>query len=193
METLDELLREVRGCCVCAESLPLGPRPVLRAAPTARLLLVGQAPGTRVHATGIPWNDASGERLREWMGIDKRRFYDPGRVAIMPMGFCYPGTNARGGDHPPRKECAPLWHQKLRAHLPDVDLTLLIGRYAQLHYLGESSRRTLTETVQAWRDYLPEFLPLPHPSWRNQVWLKRHPWFATEVLPTLRAETKRLT
>ena len=192
MNALDKLLREVRACRVCAEWLPLGPRPVLRASATARLLIVGQAPGTRVHATGIPWNDASGKRLRAWMGVDRERFYDSGRIAIMPMGFCYPGTDARGGDRPPCKECAPLWHQRVRTLLPAIELTLLVGRYAQIHYLGDAARRTLTDTVRAWRDYLPDYLPLPHPSWRNQAWLNRHPWFSEEVLPALGAETARL-
>ena len=144
--------------------LPLGPRPVLRAHPAARLLIVGQAPGTRVHATGIPWNDPSGDRLREWLGVDRETFYDASRIAIVPMGFCYPGRHARGGDLPPRPECAPLWHPRLIAHLGAVRLTLLVGAYAQAYYLGPRRKRTLTETVRVWREYLPAYLPTPHPS-----------------------------
>lgn len=155
-----------------------------------RLLVIGQAPGTRVHATGVPWNDPSGKRLRAWLDLDSEVFYD--RVAIMPMGFCYPGADARGADKPPRTECAPLWHARLRAFLPEIELTLLVGRYAQKYWLGAAAKSTLTETVRAWETYQPSFLPLPHPSWRNQAWLKRNPWFETEVLPTLRIQVARL-
>jgi len=182
-----ELLVRVRACCVCADHLPLGPRPILRAAPSARLLIVGQAPGTRVHETGIPWNDPSGERLREWLALSPEEFYDERKIAIVPTGLCYPGRlPGRGGDCPPRPECAPLWHPPLRAALPRVRLTLLIGRYAQAYYLGPRVRRTLAETVAGWREFLPEFLPLPHPSPRNRRWLDLHPWFSREVLPNLR-------
>ena len=184
--TLDLLLTEVRACRVCEAHLPLGPRPVLRASASARLLIVGQAPGTKVHATGIPWNDRSGDRLRDWLGVDRDTFYDESRIAIVPMGFCYPGTDAKGGDKPPRAECAPLWHPQIRPHLPRVGLTLLVGQYAQRFYLGKRRKASMTETVAAWRDYLPDFLPLPHPSWRNTAWLKRNPWFETELLPVLR-------
>ena len=186
------VLAAARACRVCAAHLPLGPRPVLRAAVTARLLIIGQAPGTRVHASGIPWNDPSGDRLRDWLGLDRETFYDERRIAIVPMGFCYPGRDARGGDLPPRPECAPLWHPPLRAALAGVELTLLIGQYAQAHYLGRDRRRSLTETVRAWADYGPAFLPLPHPSWRNTAWLKNNPWFAAELLPHLRAQVRRL-
>lgn len=157
----------------------------MRAAATARILIVGQAPGRRVHETGIPWNDPSGDRLREWMQVSRDTFYDESRTAIIPTGFCYPGTG-KGGDLPPRPECAPLWHPRLRAALPNIQLTLLIGSYAQAYYLGKHAQKTLTGTVRNYRDTLPEFLPLPHPSPRNQMWLKRNPWFAEEVLPLLR-------
>ena len=183
---LAQTLGEARDCRVCAAHLPLGPRPILRASVTARLLIVGQAPGTRVHETGIPWNDPSGDRLRAWLGLDRHIFYDESRIAIMPMGFCYPGVARSGGDAPPRPECAPLWHDRLRRHMPQIALTLLVGTYAQRHYLGRRRKRSVTETVRAWREFLPEFLPLPHPSWRNTGWLKRNPWFEAEVLPALR-------
>jgi len=189
---LEGLVAAARACRVCAAQLPLGPRPVLRAEATARLLIVGQAPGTKVHETGIPWNDPSGERLRDWLAVDRETFYDAARIAIVPMGFCYPGRDSRGGDRPPRRECAPLWHPPLRAALPEVALTLLVGQYAQAFYLGARRRGSLSETVRAWRDVLPEFLPLPHPSWRNTGWLKRHPWFAAELLPELRARVHAL-
>ena len=185
-DDLDALLGEVRGCRVCAAELPLGPRPVLRAAATARVLLIGQAPGTKVHASGMPWTDASGDRLREWLDLDSERFYDETRIAIVPMGFCYPGVLPRGGDKPPRPECAPLWHGRIVKALPGVALTVLIGQYAQARYLGDRKRRTLTETVAAWRDYLPRFFPIPHPSWRTRGWQRRNPWFESELLPELR-------
>ena len=177
---------EARACRVCAEHLPLGPRPVLRARASARLLIVGQAPGTRVHETGIPWNDPSGDRLRDWLGLDRAAFYDESRIAIVPMGFCYPGVDRNGGDKPPRRECAPLWHDRLLALMPSVDVTLLVGMYAQQRYLGRRRKRTLTETVSAWREYLPAYLPLPHPSWRNTAWLRKNPWFDSEIVPYLR-------
>ncbi len=183
---LDALLREVRACRLCEPHLPLGPRPVLRADARARVLIVGQAPGTRVHATGIPWNDPSGDRLRDWLQVDRDTFYDERRFAIIPAGLCYPGRG-RSGDRPPRPECAPRWHPALRALLPRIELTLLVGQYAQAYYLGARRRPTLTETVHAWREYLPEFLPLPHPSPRNTRWLQVNPWFAREVLAELRA------
>jgi len=192
MAALDSLLREVRACRLCAEHLPLGPRPVLRMTATARLLIIGQAPGTKVHETGIPWNDRSGDRLRQWLAMDRDVFYDESRVAIMPMGFCYPGVDKNGGDRPPRRECAPKWHEPLRAHLPDIELTLLVGAYAQGRYLDGRRKATMTETVRAWRDYGPEFLPLPHPSWRNTGWLKKNPWFEQELVPVLRRRTLRI-
>ena len=185
-EDLDALLAEVRGCRVCAAELPLGPRPVLRAAASARLLLIGQAPGTKVHASGKPWTDASGDRLRQWLDLDSATFYDTRRIAIVPMGFCYPGVLPRGGDRPPRPECAPLWHPRIAAALPRIALTVPIGQYAQAWYLGERRKRTLTETVAHWRDYLPGYLPIPHPSWRTLGWQRRNPWFDEELLPELR-------
>jgi uracil-DNA glycosylase len=183
---LSALLREIRGCRVCAAHLPLGPRPVLRAKASARLLVIGQAPGTKAHDSGIPWNDRSGDRLRDWLCLDRGTFYDESRIAIMPMGFCYPGVDAHGGDRPPRRECAPLWHARILASLPRIELTLLVGGYAQARYLKRRRPATMTETVQAWRDHAPRIFPLPHPSWRNAAWLKRNPWFESELLPVLR-------
>jgi uracil-DNA glycosylase len=183
----DALLEEVRACRHCESYLPLGPRPVVRMKPGARLLIVGQAPGTKVHESGLPWNDRSGDVLRGWLELDRDSFYDAARIAIMPMGFCYPGRDAKGGDNPPRPECAPLWHPRLRPLLPKIRLTLLVGQYAQMHYLNTRRQKTMTETVRHFRDYLPDgFFPLPHPSWRNMAWQKRNPWFATDVLPELR-------
>lgn len=180
-----ELLLGARSCTVCAASLPHPPRPVLRASPAARLLIVGQAPGRRVHETGIPWNDPSGDRLRLWLGMTPEQFYDVSRIAIVPAGLCYPGT-IKGSDAAPRPECAPLWQPPLRAAMPEIRITLLIGAYAQAYYLGKRRGRTLAETVQAWRDFGPEYFPLPHPSPRNRLWFKRHPWFEQTVLPALR-------
>ncbi len=191
-ETLAEVEAAAAACTVCAEHLPLGPRPVFRVSPTARLLIIGQAPGTRVHASGIPWNDPSGDRLRDWLGLDRDRFYDPSRIAIVPMGFCYPGADAKGSDKPPRRECAPLWHERMLHHLTDIGLTLLVGSYAQRHYLGDRRRGSLNDTVRAWQDYLPQYLPLPHPSWRNTAWLKRNPWFEAELVPELRSRVAAL-
>ncbi|GIX35833.1 MAG: hypothetical protein KatS3mg126_1612 [Lysobacteraceae bacterium] len=187
---LQALLAEIRACQICASQLPLGPRPVLRAAASARLLVVGQAPGVRVHHSGLPWNDSSGIRLRHWLALDREHFYDASRVAIVPMGFCYPGTG-RSGDLPPRPECSKTWHPRLLPLLPHVRLTLLIGHYAQVWFLGAARRRTLTETVRAWRHYLPRFLPLPHPSPRNQLWLRTNPWFEAELVPELRKQVAR--
>ncbi|MBI5331640.1 MAG: uracil-DNA glycosylase family protein [Betaproteobacteria bacterium] len=183
MSSLAKLLTEARVCTICAAHLE--PRPVLRAAASARLLIVGQAPGRRVHKTGIPWNDPSGDRLRDWLGLDRAAFYDEARIAIVPAGLCFPGAG-KNGDLPPRPECAPLWHPRLWAELRDIRLTLLIGQHAQAFYLGARRKESLTATVAAWREYLPEFVCLPHPSPRNQLWFKRHPWFAAELLPELR-------
>ena len=183
--TLDRLLAEVRACRLCEAQLPLGPRPVLRVSPTARVLIVGQAPGTRVHETGIPWNDPSGDRLREWLAVDRETFYDESRIAIVPTGLCYPGRKG-GGDAPPRPECAPRWHPPLRAAMPRIELVLLIGQYAQAYYLGARRQATLAATVRAHAEYEPRFLPLPHPSPRNRLWLRRNPWFEAEVVPHLR-------
>lgn len=182
---IDVLLQQIRTCRVCEAHLPLGANPVLRAAGSARLMIVGQAPGRRVHETGIPWNDPSGDRLRLWLNMSREAFYDEQRIAIIPTAFCYPGTGPNG-DLPPRPECAPLWHPQLRAQLPNVRLTLLIGRYAQAYYLGRRAKKTLAATVQAWQEYLPEFLPLPHPSPRNQRWFKANSWLEAEVIPALR-------
>ena len=189
---LDRLLHDARACRVCAEHLPHGPRPVLRAGLTARLMIIGQAPGTRVHESGVPWDDRSGQRLRDWLQLAPEVFYDESRVAIVPMGFCFPGQDAKGGDKPPRRECAPLWHPPLRAALPKVALILLVGQYAQAYYLGRERRASLTETVRAWRDYLPDFFVLPHPSWRNTGWLKKNPWFEADLLPELRTQVSAL-
>jgi uracil-DNA glycosylase len=189
---LSALLREIRACRVCAAHLPLGPRPVLRAKASARLLIVGQAPGTKVHETGIPWNDRSGDRLRDWLQLDRGTFYDESRIAVVPIGFCYPGVDAHGGDLPPRKECAPLWHARVLALMPRLELALLVGAYAQKYYLGNRRAAGMTETVQAWRAHAPRFVPLPHPSWRNTAWLKRNPWFETELLPDLRQRLSNL-
>ena len=182
---LDALLREIRACRLCEAHLPLGPRPVLAASASARLLIVSQAPGARVHETGIPWNDASGRRLREWLQLDEATFYDAQRVAIVPMGFCYPGR-AGSGDAPPRPECRATWHPRLLPLLREVEFTLSIGQYAQAWCLGARRKATLTETVCAWREYLPDNMPLPHPSPRNVGWFKANPWFEAEVLPVLR-------
>lgn len=194
---LERLLSEIRACRICADHLPLGPRPVVVARGTARILIIGQAPGAKVHATGIPWNDRSGDTLRGWMGVDRDTFYDPDRVAILPMGFCYPGVmpsknGKSGGDAPPRAECAPEWHERVLAHLPRVDLILLAGMYAQARYLGDRRKKTLTETVACWREYGPKLLPLPHPSWRSGNLIRKNPWFEAALLPELRARVAAL-
>jgi uracil-DNA glycosylase len=189
--SLDALLTGIRACRICEAKLPLGPRPVLQAHAEARILIVGQAPGARVHASGVPWDDASGRRLRSWLDVDADTFHDATRFAIVPMGFCYPGRG-KGGDNPPRPECAPLWLDRLLAQLPAIRLTLLIGRYAQQHFLGSARKSSLTDTVRAWHDYGPAILPLPHPSPRNQAWIKRNPWFELDVVPELRARVSRL-
>lgn len=181
---LDALLDEIASCTECAAVLPHDPRPVLQAGRGARLLIIGQAPGRRVHESGIPWDDPSGERLRDWLGVSRETFYDPEQVALVPMGFCFPGTG-RSGDLPPRPECAPLWHRRLLDELPEVQLSLHIGAYSQQRYLGEDGR-TLTERVAAWREAWPERCALPHPSPRNNRWLKANPWFEQELVPDLR-------
>ncbi|HLO76970.1 MAG TPA: uracil-DNA glycosylase family protein [Magnetospirillum sp.] len=191
-ETFSATLARIRACTLCAPHLPLGPRPVLRASPTARLLIVGQAPGTKVHETGIPWNDRSGDRLREWLELDRDTFYDESRVAIVPTGLCYPGRAANGGDLPPRPECAPLWHPVILPLLTQVRLTLAVGTYAQAALLGKRRRATLGETVAAWRDTLPAIIPLPHPSWRTTAWQRKNPWFDHELLPDLRSRVRML-
>lgn len=185
------LVAEVRACTQCAAHLPLGPRPVLQVHPAASILIAGQAPGRKVHASGVPFQDASGERLREWMGVDARVFYDPRHVAILPMGFCYPGTGA-SGDLPPRPECAATWRRRLLAALGNVQLTLLIGQYAMAWHLEAACKPSLTETVRAWREYWPDTIPLPHPSPRNNPWLRRNPWFERQVVPALRRRVRAL-
>ncbi len=185
MIPLEKLLTEIRACHHCAD-LPLGPRPVLVADARAPVLIVGQAPGTKVHASGVPWSDASGRRLRQWLGVDEATFYDPAQFAIVPMGFCYPGKG-KSGDLPPRPECRQLWHPQLLPLLEGVKLVLAIGQYAQAYCLGDARKADLTRTVAAWRDYAPRTFPLPHPSPRNQLWLKRNPWFDSEVIPALQS------
>ena len=199
---LDDMLAAIRGCRVCVEQplgkkLPHEPRPVLRASASARLAVCSQAPGTKVHASGTPFTDASGDRLRAWMGVTREEFYDEARVAIVPMGFCFPGQDANGADLPPRKECAPLWHRDLFAALPQIELVLAIGSYAQAFHLGEAAGQTLQETMLAWRKHLqrkgrPRVLPLPHPSWRNNKWLTDNPWFEAELVPVLRRTVRAL-
>jgi uracil-DNA glycosylase len=201
-ETLDGLLREIEACRICMEHpkrpLPHEPRPVLVASTSAKILIASQAPGTRVHASGVPFDDRSGDRLRDWLGMTREQFYDPSRLAIVPMGFCFPGLDAHGGDRPPRAECAPAWRTRLLALMPQVELVLVIGLYAQRWHLGADRGASVDATVRDWRRIFerpgrPRCLPLPHPSWRNTAWLKRNPWFAGEVLPILRSEVLRLT
>jgi len=184
-----ELQRDIRACALCSEHLPLGPRPVLQISRTARILIAGQAPGSKVHASGIPFDDASGDRLRDWLGLDRETFYDASSVAILPMGFCYPGTG-KSGDLPPRPECATMWREKILSELRAIKLTLVIGQYAMAGHLGPRAKSTLTETVQAWHEYQPKHWPMPHPSPRNNIWLKKNPWFARDVLPELRRQVK---
>jgi uracil-DNA glycosylase len=186
---LSKVLAEIRACRACAPALE--PRPVLRASASARLCIVGQAPGTRVHASGVPFSDPSGVRLRGWLGLTPEQFYDEERVAIIPMGFCFPGQDAKGGDLPPRRECASLWREQLFARLPAIRLTLLIGQYAQAWHLKGVTKSSLTETVAQWRDYPESLMPLPHPSWRNNGWLKANPWFEAALLPDLRTRVRR--
>ena len=189
--TLDGLLRAVRACHACDAHLPLGARPVLQAGTTARILIVGQAPGAKAHASGVPWDDRSGERLRAWMDIDAETFYDRDRVAILPMGFCFPGR-ATSGDLPPRRECAELWLDHLLAKLPRIELTLLVGQYAQAHFLRQSGHASVTATTRNWRAHAPCMLPLPHPSPRNIAWFKANPWFDSDLLPVLRRRVSEL-
>ncbi|MFK7972953.1 MAG: uracil-DNA glycosylase family protein [Bacteroidia bacterium] len=181
---MNELLADIKKCVVCEPFLEMGCRPVMAASPKSKIAIIGQAPGRRVHLSGIPWDDPSGDTLRKWLGVDKDLFYNPDVFAIVPMGFCYPGTG-KSGDLPPRPECAPLWHQPLLEKMQEVELTLLIGAYAQKQYLKKEAKRTLTETVRNFNTYLPQFLPLPHPSPRNNIWMKKNPWFKEEVLPML--------
>ncbi|OBU15855.1 IclR family transcriptional regulator [Photobacterium aquimaris] len=180
---LSNILDRARRCKICHD-LPLGPRPIIQAHQQAKLLIIGQAPGIKVHQSGIPWHDASGERLRRWLDLDNETFYDPTQIAIIPMGLCYPGK-AKSGDLPPRKICAPHWHPQLLPQLPNIGMTLLIGQYAQQFYLSDKPT-TLTATVAAWQQWAPRFIPLPHPSPRNSIWLKKNPWFEADVVPYIR-------
>jgi uracil-DNA glycosylase len=184
VRTVQSLIKEIRACTNCAVDLPLGPRPIVSFSRNSKILLVGQAPGTRVHETGIPWNDPSGERLRNWLDVSNEQFYDPDKIAIVPMGFCYPGRG-KSGDNPPRPECAPLWMERIRSSLPNIEMTVLIGQYALNYFLGAKKKRTLTETVKSWREYFPEFVVLPHPSPRNNIWLKKNQWFERELVPEI--------
>ena len=200
MAELADLLRDIKECRICAEApvtdpLPHQPRPVLRPSATARLCIASQAPGTRVHASGVPFTDPSGDRLRDWTGLSADEFYDCSRVAIVPMGFCFPGQDERGADLPPRRECAPAWRAQVFAAMPQLELILLIGQYAQSWHLGRMRGASMTQTVKNWHRYLkatPSLLPLPHPSWRNNHWLKKNPWFEAEVLPELRCRVRAL-
>jgi len=186
---LEQLTVEIRACTLCAHALPMGPRPVLQVSESARILIVGQAPGIRVHQTGVPFDDPSGNRLRAWMGIDKNVFYDAEKIAIVPMGFCYPGTG-KSGDLPPRPECAPTWRAKLLDQLPQISLTLVIGQYAQAWHLGRLAKDNLTETVKAWQEFGRNVIPLPHPSPRNNIWLKKNPWFEQQVIAALQQQVR---
>jgi uracil-DNA glycosylase len=204
-EEIDALAREIAACRICRDApakgegdrLPHEPRPVAVLSSTARVLIAGQAPGLRVHQSGLPFDDASGNRLRDWLGVSREEFYDPGRFAIVPMGFCFPGYDAKGGDLPPRRECAPLWRAKVLSAMPQIDTILAIGQYAQAWHLGKRRKTSMTETAINWRDYFlvnegPRILPLPHPSWRNTAWLRKNPWFEKDVLPVLRQHVDSL-
>jgi uracil-DNA glycosylase len=183
---LDDLLSDIAACRACAPYLPHTPRPVVRVKPETRILICGQAPGRLVHETGLPFNDPSGVRLRQWMGVDRETFYGRPEIGVAAMAFCFPGTNPKGGDYPPPPRCATLWRPRLLEQLPNVELTLLVGSYSQGWALGERAGKTMTDTVEAWRTFGPNVLPMPHPSWRNTAWLKRNPWFEEEVTPYLR-------
>lgn len=206
MSSLGQLSSDIRACRICVEQplrkpLPHAPRPVLQVSQTARICICGQAPGTRVHESGQPFTDRSGDRLREWLGLDHETFYDPAQIAIIPMGFCFPGQNEKGSDLPPRPECQAQWHDDLFASMPQIELLLTIGQYAIAYHLGADRKKTLTETVGAWRDYwydrehptdTPRIMPLPHPSWRNNAWIKKNLWFEQEQLPVLRQQITRI-
>jgi uracil-DNA glycosylase len=188
---MNKLKNEIKACVHCAGKLPLGPRPVVRISPASRILIIGQAPGTKVHASGIPWDDRSGVELRRWLGVNSEQFYDESMFGIVPMGFCYPGRG-KGGDLPPRPECAPLWHSRILSQMPEVELTLLIGSYAQSYYLGKTKEKTLTKTVYNYQQYLPQYFPLVHPSPRNLIWQKRNPWFEQMVVPALQLKVSEV-
>jgi uracil-DNA glycosylase len=188
---LDKLLKKITNCKECAPYLEFGVRPIISASPKSKIIIIGQAPGRIVHNTGIPWNDKSGDNLRSWLGVDKETFYNPDIFALMPMGFCYPGKG-KSGDLPPRLECAPLWHNLLLAFMKDAQLTLLVGQYAQNYYLKDKAKDTLTETVKNFKTYLPKYLPLPHPSPRNNIWQAKNKWFGVKLLPLLKEEVKQI-
>lgn len=192
MTDLASVLDDIRACRACAGDLPHTPRPVVMVSPATRLLICGQAPGRRVHESGLPFTDPSGDRLRHWMGVDFETFYSDPRIGVAAQAFCYPGTAPKGGDYPPPPRCATLWRSRLLAGLPNVGLTLLVGGYAQAWALGERMKANMTETVRSWRDYGPSILPLPHPSWRNTAWLRKNPWFEAEVVPHLRARVAEM-
>jgi uracil-DNA glycosylase len=189
-DELSALLAEIRACRICEKYIE--PRPIVRASLSSKICIIAQAPGIRVHETGLSFNDPSGDRLRDWLGVDRETFYDESRIAIIGMAFCFPGYDAKGADKPPRRECAPAWHEKLFATLPPFKLTLLVGSYALDRYLGERAKSNMTETVKAWQEYGPRIIPLPHPSWRNNAWLKKNPWFSEDLLPPLRRRVRRL-
>ncbi len=191
MNNLNKIVLEAQKCTICAPHLPHGTRPVFSIHPKTKILIIGQAPGRKVHESGIPWDDASGKRLRQWLNVDDATFYNPEIFGILPMGFCFPGTG-KSGDLPPRPECAPKWHETFLRLMPQVQLTLLFGQYAQARYLGDSRKKNLTETVKNWKAYLPKYLPLPHPSPRNQIWMRKNEWFEAEVLPFLKAKVEEV-
>jgi uracil-DNA glycosylase len=186
---MNNLLKEIRSCSVCKDFLPNAPQPIIQASKKSKIIIIGQAPGQKVQRSGIPWDDASGNNLRDWMKVDKKTFYNKDNFALIPMGFCYPGTG-KSGDLPPRKECAPLWHKALLESMNEVKLTLLFGQYAQKYYLKKMVKRNLTETVRNYQEYLPDYLPLPHPSPRNNIWQKKNSWFKSEVLEMLQAKVQ---
>lgn len=190
-QAFSKLVKEIRSCTLCANYLPFGPKPIIQVSANAKILIVGQAPGSRVHETGIPFNDPSGDRLREWMGIDREVFYDSKKIALVPMGFCFPGTG-KSGDLPPRSECAETWRVNLLNELPQIEFTMVIGQYAQAWHLNANSKGSLTDTVKNWENYWPRMLPLPHPSPRNNIWLKKNPWFEKEVIPHLKSRIKKI-
>jgi uracil-DNA glycosylase len=188
---MDGLLHNIRQCDICIKHLPLGPRPIVTAHLDSKIVIIGQAPGTKVHKTGIPWDDPSGRQLRKWLGVTDEVFYDERKIALVPMGFCYPGKG-KSGDLPPRTECAPQWHDDLLDKMPHVELVILIGMYAQKYYLKSDAKKTLTETVRAYKKYLPKYLPLPHPSPRNRFWLTKNPWFDSEIVPILNQKVETI-